>query len=80
MPQKPQNVYVKPMSWAGELRFYVGYQPSNPNEHPCHRLGQYFIQVDNLRTATCIADAEAKRIGGNVIVCDHFVGLERRIA
>lgn len=75
MPQAPQNVYIKPSTWAGDLRFYVGYQPSNPNAHPCNRLGSYFIRVDNLNSARCIAAAEAKRLGGRVIECAHYVGL-----
>lgn len=73
---KDRNVYIKPMSWDGTLRFYVGHEPSNPRASIGHQLGSYFIIVDNLFSARCIAEPEAKRLGGEVVVCEHYVGFE----
>ena len=70
------NVYIKPMTWAGKLTFYVGYQPSDPTADYCMRLGGFFIAESRLSAARAIAAAEAVRIGGEVIECPHYVGLE----
>lgn len=70
---KERNVYIKPnTNWTGKLRFHVGHQPSDPSAHPCNRLGRYWIIVDNLFSAQCVAKAEAKRLGGRVIECPHY--------
>lgn len=69
------TIYIKPMTWAGTLQFYVGRQPSNPAADPCSRLGAYFIVEDRIEAARAIANAEARRINGAVVECPHFVGL-----
>lgn len=76
------TIFIKPMTWAGELRFYLGFSPSNPSADPCNRLGDYFLIIDSEVSARCVADAEARRMTGlaratGVVVCPHYVGYER---
>ena len=70
------TIYIKPMTWAGKLKFYVGLQPSNPKASPCYRLGSYFLIVSNIEGARAVAQAEARRTNGNVVECPHYVGFE----
>ncbi len=71
---RERAVYIKPMTWAGNLRYYVGLQPSIPTADPCSRLGAYFIQCERRESALAIAQGEAKRLGWPVIECEHYVG------
>lgn len=68
-------IYIKPMTWAGKLEFFVGLQPSNPAADPCNRLGSYFIRTCRFESAKAIADHEAARLGVDVVTCEHYVGL-----
>lgn len=68
------GIYIKPMTWAGELTYYVGYQPSDPAASPCFRLGSWFISTKRLSSAQAIAAVEAKRLGVQVVECSHYVG------
>lgn len=73
------TIYVKPMTWAGKTKFYIGLQPSNPAASPCYRLGGYFLVVDSRDGAIAVAEAEARRVKRlgvtcNVIECAHYVG------
>ena len=77
---RPATIYVKPMTWAGKLEFYVGMQPSRPDDSPCNRLGSYFIRTQSKRSAQCIAESEAARMTNlgrptAVVECPHYVGL-----
>lgn len=71
------TIYIKPMTWAGELEFYVGDQPSNSAAHPCGRLGRYFLRTERIETARAVAAYEAHRLNGSVVECPHYVGYER---
>lgn len=68
-------IYIKSVTWVGEKKFYVGYEPSNPDADPCSRLGSYFLSLDNIRAARAVATSEAQRYGCPVIECPHYVGL-----
>lgn len=72
MAKTTQAIYIKPMTWAGRLQHYLGYQPSQPNASPGNRLGSYFLIVDNLSGAR----ATAQSLSSNVIECPHYVGYE----
>lgn len=65
------TIYIKPMTWAGDTKFYVGHEPSKPKADPGHRLGAYFLVCRSLREARAVAAAYASR----VVECDHYVGL-----
>jgi hypothetical protein len=67
-------IYIKPMTWNGQLRYYIGMKPSNPNARPCYRLGGYFIVCQSFESARRIANSEAHRLGIDVIECDHYIG------
>jgi len=74
------TIYIKPMTWAGKLEFYVGLQPSRPDDSPGNRLGSYFIRTDSKFSAQCIAESEAARMTKTgrqtaVVECPHYVGL-----
>jgi hypothetical protein len=73
-------IYVKPMTWAGKTKFYIGLQPSNPAAGYGHQLGSYFLVVDSREGAVAVAEAEARRMTGlgrssYVVECPHYVGL-----
>jgi hypothetical protein len=70
MTKTAQTIYIKPCTWAGRLQHYLGYQPSQPDAHPCNRLGSYFLVVDDLRSARAIAQS----LSSNVVECPHYVG------
>lgn len=69
------TIYIKPMTWAGELRFYLGLEPSDPTRGHGYRLGGYFLVVDRLSTARAVAEDQARRTGQQVVECAHYVGL-----
>jgi hypothetical protein len=69
-------VFVKPMTWAGEKKFYVGLEPNNPDAGVGSQLGSYFIIVKDEGQAMAIANSEARKLGGAAIMCPHFVGFE----
>jgi len=73
-------IYIKPMTWAGETRFYVGHEPSNPTADPASRLGACFISVGRIESARAIAAHEAQRLSTSVVECPHYVGFERTAA
>lgn len=75
---KPATIYIKSVTWAGKLRFYVassghGHKPSDPKADPCSRLGGYFHETDSKRTAEAVARWSAN--GGEIVECPHYVGL-----
>ena len=69
-----RKIYVKPMTWAGNTKFYVGLEPSRPEAAPGHRLGSYFIVCDRVESARAIAESEARRWCATVIECPGYVG------
>jgi hypothetical protein len=58
------TVYVKPMVWEGVTRYFVGFEPSDG-----HKLGSYWLVTKSLQDAYILAQAEAERCHGDVIVC-----------
>ena len=68
-------IYIKPMTWAGKTKYYVGLQDSNVKRSPASRLGSYYIVVKSMDEARSIAEHDAAKRKAVVIVCDHFVGL-----
>jgi hypothetical protein len=71
-----QNVYVKSSIWAGEKSWYVGLTPSFPNAGPCDKLGSWYAKLERPESAFAIARSHARKLGGEVIECPCFVGLE----
>lgn len=67
-------VYVKPMTWGGELAYYVGHEPSNPKADRGHQLGAWFIKLSSITSARCVALEEARRLGTTVVECEHYTG------
>lgn len=78
-----KNVYIKPMTWNGNLRFYIGLHPSNSAAGSSDRLGGYFLIVKTIESARAVAESEVRRMNGlgheyaGVVECPHYVGLER---
>jgi hypothetical protein len=66
--------YIKPMTWAGETRFYLGTTPSDPTLGRCSRLGSYFLICPTIFQARAVAESQARKCGGDVVECDHYVG------
>ena len=76
---QPRTIYIKPMTWAGTLTFYIGssghgHKPSNPAADPCSRLGGYFHRTESRATAEAVARYAAN--GAAIVECPHFVGFE----
>lgn len=58
-------IYIKTIKSVPD-KFYIGFQPTNPNEVASYRLGEYFIRVSSLDSARAIA----KFHGRPVVECE----------